>query len=423
MIILSTWREDMVRALLAQNAKLILVIDSYDIKNRRLDETLLGQMVDVFRVKSVDSLEELALVAAEIKNSGYRVEKVFGATERGQMAAGLLADLIEVKRFSIRKAAVTRNKFLMKEECRKFGVAVAPYVLLGLKEIANLSLVRSRVHYPAVIKPVSAAGAKSTRVLKNELDLELYFSYVQKAQGELEQYLIESYVDGDEFHIDAHWEDGRPDYFTVSKYFKPVLQTVDTPCFFGSMIVSMSEDPILMDQAIRLQAEVNNALQIDSGFTHLEFFKERSTGNLIFSEVASRPAGGGVMDMVAASIDKSPYEAAVNSVSANWGQINSGTTNCRKNISLAEIRKVAWINLAPLAAGTIEQMPALDQLRAETDVISARSFKADGDYFDGKYPSWCTFLVLRAEGEEQIFKKILDLAQRYPFKMKVESLT
>jgi hypothetical protein len=263
--------------------------------------------------------------------------------------------------------------------------------------------------YPAVVKPAAGLGSVDTGLVRGEEELRALLEKAAAESAAVQFLMAEEPIDGEEYHVDSVWVDGRPRVFGVSRYLRPRM-LVETPGHDnGSILLPEAAEPELYEEVLDLHRRINSALAIGDEITHLELFR-RADGQLWFSEIATRFAGGAIPEMY------KPFGGDLRELwfDAVFGTI-PGTAPSDPGYSC-----VGWINLAPTETGTILAEPtdeAIARFPYVLDVIRARSI---GFEIEQLHPStWCTMLVLGADDEKQFRQRVeeLESALRGDYKM------
>jgi hypothetical protein len=202
---------------------------------------------------------------------------------------------------SARETLRYRNKLVMKTLLGQRGVACPRFVATRYDSLhSQWPEIVAALGCPLVIKPAAGVAAYSTFVVESA---DEYFAKLAVSAARPQHYhsdislIAEEFVDGEEYHIEAVWRNREALLFNVSKYFAPSLEMKSGRALHGGFHLPPDEFGEFYNQARALHNEVNEILGIEHGWTHLEFFVERQSGRLVFSEVATRVAGG-VIDWV-----------------------------------------------------------------------------------------------------------------------------
>lgn len=120
--------------------------------------------------------------------SEFRIEAMIKLCERLDLPCSLRMHQLEV----------TRDKYLFKETCRKYGVPVVPEYTVD-----------SVINYPVIIKPVDRAGSIGVNVAYNKVELENYYQYALSLSPS-KHVIIEDFItDGTKFDVYYYVQNGK----------------------------------------------------------------------------------------------------------------------------------------------------------------------------------------------------------------------
>jgi len=209
--------------------------------------------------------------------------------------------------------------------------------------------------------------------------------------------MVEELLTGSELHVNGVWTNGEASHFTVSRYIEPRLR--QTPGGrSGSILLREEDHPDLYRQARDLHSDVNSALAIRDGVTHMEVFRDAGR-KLWFSEIATRVPGGAIPEMLAAggiNLRKAWMDGEV-------GQhVGASTPRPRDRH-----RHVGWINVAPPGGpGVITSEPTDESLRASPGVLDIVRVRRAGNEIGALQPSlWCLMIVIGAASESELLER------------------
>lgn len=145
--------------------------------------------------------------------------------------------------------------------------------------------------YPVVLKPSDGAGSQGVHILRSVEDLHEVSKTLSK-----QDLIVETYVSGEMYHLDAYIEDGELVFFTASRYINKCFEFFSKTSTLGSFQYHPSE-PIyqrLRDTFVQIVAEFPKP---KVAAYHMEIF-HTDDDELVFCEVASRIGGGYIFDKV-----------------------------------------------------------------------------------------------------------------------------
>ena len=401
-IVVCKWNPKPIKMLLAADRAVHVVLDSWDRQFASISPEDLARLASVHVVENFDSLPEVSGVAASLRSMGVDAPLIGSFAEFSQFGAGVLAHHLRAPNLSMELSLRSRDKRTMKQAYRDGGVPCARWLSVhDLSAPPSEEEVASTVGWPAVLKPVSGMAALGTRLVADH-DALVAAGRAVDLPDEVgcQQFMLEEYVTGQEFHVDAVWDGGQEWYLAISEYFTPRMSIV--PGEEGSILLDEDENAELYAQVRELHGQVNRAVGITDGATHFEFFR-RPDGSLVASEVATRIGGGPAVDLVAGrdGFDlREMWAAQLGRLGRPEVAPGSGTHH----------RHVAAINIPPRGQGVVTAMPSAAELDADPHVISATRLVEEGEVVHGL---WTLFLVLGASTRDELERVIDDARRRY----------
>ena len=253
---------------------------------------------DVVTVDDGDDADQLVAAARVLERRHGRIHRVLGIREALQVQLGEIRRALGVPGLGPDTAELFRNKARMKDELGRHGLPCARHRLLRSWNDAEALVAESGL--PVVVKPL--AGNHCQGVFRARTIDELRGALSALHASPENPALAEEMLVGREFSFDTITIDGQVRFYSLSQYSPTTLEAMETP---GSRwVVVMPRDisgPEWSD-AIDLGIRVIAALGLDTGVTHMEWFR-RDDGSLAVSEIAARPAAGNHMLMTGWAYD------------------------------------------------------------------------------------------------------------------------
>lgn len=246
-----------------------------------------GPGVDVRLVDNVQDLESLRAEVLKVLRQ-RRIDRIFMPFELGQAQAAFIREYFGIPGIGFPAANALTNKYVMKLRLREAGLPQAPFAMAaGVDQIEQAG---NETGWPVVVKPAvgggsldifTFAGAEEARAFARSHDSDA----IRRLTCPL---VVESFVDiKTEYHCDGIVEDGAVRFAKASEYFVPVLGHGE---YFGSR--TLPDDAEISARILDLHRRAVAATGLEAGVTHMEFFQTED--GLIASEIACRPAGGGI---------------------------------------------------------------------------------------------------------------------------------
>jgi len=273
--------------------------------NRHLDHVLVG---DPHRPASV-----LQAVRAFEQSHGCTPEAVIPLTEMTLRSALQVAEAYALPFLARSTVEAARDKCLMKEAFIRGGVTTPRH-----KQFRSLDELRAAVHelgLPVVVKPVDAAHSIGIRRIDSERELEAGYAYCRAGLQDVaeswgigvERFQVEQYIEAErEFSVEVVNFAGEHHVVAITdKSLTPPPYFAET----GHMVPSThTHDIALRNEAVA----ACRALQITHGVSHVEIRLD-ARGRAYVIEVAARPGGDGIMDLVERAYGMNMYALHIRS--------------------------------------------------------------------------------------------------------------
>lgn len=204
-----------------------------------------------------------------------RIRAVVATTERAVLPAAWLRTHLELAGNSTQCAYLCRNKLAMKRRLQTYGVGCTDFASITRQTTAS-GLIQ-RLGLPLVLKPVDSSGARGATIARQQCDVE---AVLQPGM------LAESFVHGIEMSVESFVRDGEIQFVNLTEYLVPLW----------SNIVPATVPEGMQTELLALNRKVITALGINRGMTHMEVFLTATAP--IFSEIAIRPPGGCLMELI-----------------------------------------------------------------------------------------------------------------------------
>jgi carbamoyl-phosphate synthase large subunit len=188
-------------------------------------------------------------------------------------------------------AELYTNKSQMRLLAQRAGVKVPSFIVANtLAEAEEKLSGNTLMRYPLMLKPVDSAASHGIHRLECHSDLSLYFEDA-KNWSKTGAVIIERYVEGQEYVVEAYTHDyipvplavGKRDYFHVGDTFIP-RSTVFKD--------SLSANSDIEERLKCANTSIIKCSGLEFGITHGEYICEKDTGEIYLVEIAAR--GGGV---------------------------------------------------------------------------------------------------------------------------------
>lgn len=235
-------------------------------------------------------LDEVAAAEAVLRALGPVIpDRIESLWEPTVLLAATLRERLGVPGMSRDTVLAFRDKELMKERARRAGLRVPRSQRVRSAEEAQLAA--EKIGYPVVIKPISGAGSADTHRCDDPLVLQRALS----GMGHVEEASVEEFVVGDELTYDTICIDGEPVFESVTQYHPPPLISRAEQWISPAQITFRDPHISALQPGIALGRQVLRALGMQTGFTHMEWFRT-AKGEAVLGEIACRSGGGRLVD-------------------------------------------------------------------------------------------------------------------------------
>lgn len=224
--------------------------------------------IELHRIKSFDKL--LTVGESDIERAG-QLREFLGIPGQQSFSSKIFRNKVEMKNF------VSKNGF---------KTPIYNYINCYLDLIKFID----KYGFPVIIKPVDGGGSYNTHVISNKNDL-----YNCSIERSLNNMIVETFVDGEVYHMDGIILNNTLRFITPSKYINDCLSFK-----VGKSTASIIIDPnsvkgkLLIDYGKCLL----NILPCSTNMTfHLEVFVDR-LNKITFCEIACRTGGGRIAECI-----------------------------------------------------------------------------------------------------------------------------
>lgn len=186
-----------------------------------------------------------------------------------------------------------RDKLSMRMKAEEAGLRVPAFV--HVLNYDRLNQFMDRVPPPWVLKPRFEAGAVGIMKANSK---EEAWQNIHDLGDRQSFYLLEQFVSGDVYHVDALVEEREIVFMRAHKYGRPPLNVSHQGGVFMSTTLPFDSDETR--QLHELNRQLISATGYVRGATHTEYIRGED-GDFYFLETAARVGGANLADMIAAS--------------------------------------------------------------------------------------------------------------------------
>ena len=329
---------------------------------------------DVIRV--ADGLDTAQLVDAA-KTLRYRhgnIHRVLGILEPLQVQLAEVRQALEVPGTDPQTADLFRDKARMKDELRKHGLPCARHALL--RSWADAEAFVAQVGLPIVLKPPAGMGCKATWRINGADELRAALRSLHA--GPENPALAEEFLRGREYSFETITIGGEVQWTSASRYLPAPLEVMETPWIQWCVLMPRDLDGPEFAGVPELGRRTVQALGLDTGFTHMEWFR-RDDGSLAIGEIAARPPGANIVLCNSFVHDADMYRAWARAVIDG---AYDGPFERKYAVGCAFLRGVGRGRVVRVA-GVDEAQAKMGKLVVDAKLPARGSFRSDSYEGDG----------------------------------------
>ena len=259
---------------------------------------------DVVRVSDPLSGQDVLDGVEVLKRRHGQPHRIIGILEPLMVQMGVAREKFGVKGTSAKTAELFRDKATMKDALRAAGLPVARHKLVTSQ--ADGRAFAAQVGFPMVLKPPAGMGAKATFRVTSEETLSRAIDGMRVSQEN--PVLAEEFLRGRELSFETVTIGGKARVHSISHYLPPCLEVVENAWIQWCCLLPRELEDPLYERARKMGYAAIEALGLDDGMTHMEWF-ERVDGSLAIGEIAQRPPGANISLMTGLAHDIDPYRA------------------------------------------------------------------------------------------------------------------
>ncbi|HOG29378.1 MAG TPA: ATP-grasp domain-containing protein [Vicinamibacterales bacterium] len=222
-----------------------------------------------------------------------RLDRIVALDDFDVETAALLREHLRVAGMGETTARYFRDKLAERMKARSAGIPVPDFV-----HVLNDEAIRAfaaAVGPPWILKPRSQAAAMG---MKRVDRLEDLWPAIDSLGDRRSFYLLERFVPGDVFHVDAIVRGRAVVFQAMHRYGQPPFEVAHAGGVFTTMTVP-KHDPAWSALAA-MNRDVLALFGMVRGVAHTEFIRNAADGVLLFLETSARVGGAHIVDLVEA---------------------------------------------------------------------------------------------------------------------------
>jgi hypothetical protein len=253
-----------------------------------------GQDAQLFAdvVTVADGLDERQLCEAAgiLRARNGDILRVLGILEPLQVQLAGVRRALGVPGTDPQTADLFRDKARMKDELRRHGLPCARHRLIRSWQDAEAFV--AEVGLPVVLKPPAGMGCKATWRIGSADELRAALAALHASPES--PALAEEFLRGREYSFETITIGGEVRFASFSRYYPTPLEVTETPWIQWVVVLPRVIEGPEFDDARELGLRAVRALGLETGFTHMEWFR-RDDGSLAIGEIAARPPGAHIV--------------------------------------------------------------------------------------------------------------------------------
>jgi biotin carboxylase len=267
---------------------------------------------DIVTVQDGLDTRQLVEAARLLERRHGRIHRVIGILEPLQVQLAEVRRQLGVEGTSPATADLFRDKARMKDELRRHGLPCARHRLI--RSWADGEAFVREVGLPVVLKPPAGMGCKSTWRINSLDDLRAALGALHASPER--PALAEEFLRGREHSFETITIGGRVVFQSATRYYPTPLEVMETPWIQWVVVLPRDISGPDYADAGALGVKAVRVLGLDTGMTHMEWFR-RDDGSLAVGEIAARPPGANIVRLNSYAHDTDMYRAWARAVVDN----------------------------------------------------------------------------------------------------------
>jgi formate-dependent phosphoribosylglycinamide formyltransferase (GAR transformylase) len=249
----------------------------------------------------VSLADEGAVVAALRGLSRHiRIDQIECLWEPYMLLAARLREVFGLPGMTVQQTLPFRDKELMKRTLDAAGIRTPWHA--SATTVAGIWEAAERIGYPLIVKPIAGAGSADTYRVDSADEL----SEVLPMLRHVPEVSVEEFVEAEELTYDTVCAGGRVLFEHILLYRPRPLQ-MSMHEWVSPVAISLRDlDVPYLQGGRQMGLQVLSALGFDTGFTHMEWYR-KPDGEVVFGEIAARPPGVRVTDLINFNTDDDVY--------------------------------------------------------------------------------------------------------------------
>ena len=329
---------------------------------------------DVVEVEDGLDTDQLRLAAEILMRRHGRIHRLLGILEPLQVQLAEVRKALDIPGTSPETADLFRDKARMKDELRRHGLPCARHALIRSWDDAAAFV--EKVGLPLVLKPPAGMGCKATWRINNLDELKAALRSLHASPQR--PALAEEFLRGREHSFETITIGGEVVFQSATRYYPSPLEVVETPWIQWVVVLPKDIDGPDYADARALGVKAVRALGLETGMTHMEWFR-RDDGSLAIGEIAARPPGAHIVLANSYAHDADMYLAWARAV---VDDAFDGPFERKYSVGVAYLRGVGHGRVVRVS-GVEEAQGKIGPLVVEARLPARGAFRSDSYEGDG----------------------------------------
>jgi len=233
-----------------------------------------------------DVIKGLAYLMRKIK-----IDRIVSLDDFDVEKGALLREEFRIPGMGQSTARYFRDKLAMRLKAKAAGIAVPEFTAIFNDDMVNTFIQQTPT--PWMLKPRGEASATGIKKIHSA---ESLWEQIHNLGEERHQYVLERFISGQVFHMDAIVQEGEVLFCRCSQYLATPFEVAHDGGIFRS--ATLSEDTSDNDTLHKLNRQILNGFNMQYSATHTEALKSDQDGKFYFIETSARVGGAHLAEMV-----------------------------------------------------------------------------------------------------------------------------
>lgn len=277
-----------------EKIELVMLFDSkLSISNDNTRNTFKLKYAEVIGIENYELSGLVELEAIKLSKD-YEFLAVIAISEIDVLRAARLRDLFGLSKHNELSMNLFREKVAMKAFANRLGIPVPNF--MSISNTTQLYKAALQFNYPFIVKPTLYGGAIGFVKIENKSSLAMLAENIMLKPDLSLPMIAEEFISGEMVHCDGVAIDGKVLWGLTSKYIEGCLAFQTSKINGGKILSQESKVHKLCTELINKFLSEAEA-EVDFVY-HAEFFIPQNFSQPILCEIASRPGGSKIRQMI-----------------------------------------------------------------------------------------------------------------------------